>query len=383
VVYTDGEGDAPSIAQIVIDGVAHNMTGDGTDYSKGVTFTYSALLSAGDNEFHMIFGDGIHGARLPAQGENVESVTDDLQRIVVLTSHAEDGEVVLGEEVKLGFLPDSVPVRAVTSYHWESNVDGTLGNEAEVTFTPSLGLHNITLAIGTEDGTYNDWIDIIVFEATAEAVISDVMFSPEEPLEGDVVQFTVTVGNDGTIDAEAVLVRLLDDSGGLLTFVELTSPVSPGETATVTLEWEPGEGTHVLTVEVAADTVQVSISVEKNLAPLATISVVGLDEGDKAKFSVGERIHFVGLASDPEGEAVTYEWNFGDGGTSEEVEPEHKYGKDGTFEVTVTVTDPRGASTTSTFELEITDTATPDIGIFTVIMVLLVVALVLAVIRRR
>ncbi|MCK5253913.1 MAG: PKD domain-containing protein, partial [Thermoplasmata archaeon] len=250
-------------------------------------------------------------------------------------------------------------------------------------FTPSLGLHNVTLSVETEDDTHKDWIDIIVLEATAEAVVSDVMFSPAEPVEGDVVRFTVTVGNDGTIDAEDVLVRLLDASGGLLAFAELTTPVSPGGTTPVTLEWEPGEGAHDLTVEVAADTEQVSIFVEENFAPLATISVVGLDEGDKAEFSVGERIHFVGLASDPEGETVTYEWNFGDGGTSDEVEPEHEYGKEGTFEVTVTVTDPRGASTTSTFELEVTDSATPAIGPFAVVMVLLVSALVLAVVRRR
>lgn len=383
VVYTDGEGDAPSIAQIVIDGVAYNMTGDGTDYRQGVTFTYSTLLSVGDHEFHIIFGDGRHGARLPAQGENVESVTPELQRIVVLASHAEDGEVVLGEEVRLGFLPDGVPVRAVTSYLWESDVDGILGNEAEVTFTPSLGPHRITMTVETEDGTHKDWIEIVVWEAIAEAVVSDVMFSPAEPMEGDVVRFTVTVGNDGTIDAEDVLVRLLDASGELLTFAELTTPIGPGETTTVTLEWEPGEGAHVLTVEVAASTEQVSILVKENSPPLATISVVGLDEGDKAEFSVGERIHFVGLASDPEGEAVTYEWNFGDGGTSDEVEPEHEYGREGTYEVTVTVTDPRGASTTSTFELEVMDTATPDVGPFTVVMVLLISALVMAVVRRR
>jgi hypothetical protein len=239
------------------------------------------------------------------------------------------------------------------------------------------------MTVGTADGTHHDEIDILVLEAVAEAVVSDVMFSPEEPVEGDVVQFTITVGNDGTIDAENVLVRLLDASGGLLTFAELTAPVSPGGTTTVTLEWEPEQGAHVLTVEVAADTELVSLFVEENLAPLATISVVGLDEGDKAEFSVDERIHFVGLASDPEGETVTYEWNFGDGGTSDEVEPEHKYGKEGTFEVTVTVTDPRGASTTSTFELEVTDNTTPTIGPFAVVMVLVLSALVLAVVRRR
>ncbi|NIP35372.1 MAG: hypothetical protein GWN18_10455, partial [Thermoplasmata archaeon] len=137
VVYTDGEGDAPAVAQVVIDGVAHDMTGQGTDYRLGVTFTYSTTLSQGEHEYHFAFGDGVHGARLPASGSTTESVVDELQRIVVLASHAEDGEVVAGEELSLGFDATDVPEGQVASIEWVSDLDGSLGTGEEVTFSLS------------------------------------------------------------------------------------------------------------------------------------------------------------------------------------------------------------------------------------------------------
>jgi len=384
VVYTDGEDDAPTIAQVVIDGVAYDMTGQGTNYRLGVTFTFSTTLPAGDHEYHFTFGDGIHGARLPASDETVESVVDELQRIVVLASHAEDGEVVVGESVTLGFDDDGVPAGLVTSYLWGSDLDGVLGREAEVTFTPTLGDHQITLTVATSDGSeYSTKVHILTADAMATPVVDDVLVSPAEPVEGDTVTFTVTVGNDGNVDVEDLVVRLLDAGDDLVAFETLTAPLGPGETRTVTLEWLSQHGTTVLTVEAGDDRWPVTVPVEDNLAPLADISVVGLDKDDPAEFSQGERIHFIGMGSDPEGETVTYAWNFGDGGTSDEVEPEHRYDQAGEYTVTVTVTDARGASNTATLDLEVTEQAVPGLGAFAIILVVLVSALVAITLRRR
>jgi len=383
VVYTDGEGDTPRTAQVVIDGVAHDMTGDGTDYRLGVTYTYSTTMPAGDHEYHFSFGDGTHGARLPAMDESVGSVVDDLQRIVVLASHAEDGEVVLGEEVTLGFDDEDVAEGHITSYLWESDIDGILGQGKEVTFTPTLGLHIITVTATTGDGDHGEQIDMIVRDARSEPVVADVVVSPSEPVEGDVVMFVVTVGNDGNMEVEDLVVRLLDASGDLITFKTLTVPLRPDQTESVTLEWASEEGAHTFTVEAGDATKQVPLMVVGNAPPIASITVLGLDEGDKAEFTEGERIHFIGLGTDPEGETVTYSWSFGDGGTSEAVEPEHKYEKAGTYTVTITVADARGATGTATFDVEVTDTSTPGLAAFTIILVVLVSALVAAVIRKR
>jgi hypothetical protein len=63
----------------------------------------------------------------------------------------------------------------------------------------------------------------------------------------------------------------------------------------------------------------------------------------------GGAISFNGSgSSDPDGDALTYEWSFGDGNTSTAQNPTHTYVQDGSYTVTLTVRDGRGGSDTKT-----------------------------------
>lgn len=66
---------------------------------------------------------------------------------------------------------------------------------------------------------------------------------------------------------------------------------------------------------------------------------------------------FDNTSTDPNNDALTYAWTFGDGGTSTEAEPTHDYAAAGTYTVKLTVTDDNNAS--DDFEKAITVGSTP------------------------
>ncbi|MBC8087251.1 MAG: DNA/RNA non-specific endonuclease [Phycisphaerae bacterium] len=62
-------------------------------------------------------------------------------------------------------------------------------------------------------------------------------------------------------------------------------------------------------------------------------------------------------SSDPNGDALTYAWNFGDGSTATGVSPQYTFRNNGTYGVTLVVTDSRGAQSTAFVTVTITNAA--------------------------
>ncbi|MFO1385730.1 MAG: PKD domain-containing protein [Chitinivorax sp.] len=92
-----------------------------------------------------------------------------------------------------------------------------------------------------------------------------------------------------------------------------------------------------------------SVQVVDNRAPSSPVINVGEHQ------PVGEMIPFAVSSSDPDGDNLTYLWDFGDGQTSTDNAPTHSYPVVGQYTVKVTVTDEMGASSIATATLAVVD----------------------------
>ncbi|MCD6142546.1 PKD domain-containing protein [Candidatus Bipolaricaulota bacterium] len=93
----------------------------------------------------------------------------------------------------------------------------------------------------------------------------------------------------------------------------------------------------VIDAEGSFDSQEIAIEVT-NAPPIANFSAT-----DDAP-TVGDTVEFDASGSyDPNGEVVSYEWDFGDGTTGEGVKVSHSYANTGYYVITLTVTDDAGA----------------------------------------
>jgi len=100
--------------------------------------------------------------------------------------------------------------------------------------------------------------------------------------------------------------------------------------------------------ETGTDTTSVTIGpADANLPPVADI-------GGPYNGTMGVSVSFDGSAShDPDGTIAAYDWDFGDGGTAAGPTPVHTYTQDGTYEVTLVVTDNEDATDSATMTIVI------------------------------
>ncbi|OLT41874.1 hypothetical protein BJF86_02375 [Serinicoccus sp. CNJ-927] len=89
----------------------------------------------------------------------------------------------------------------------------------------------------------------------------------------------------------------------------------------------------------ATTTQTVTVEEPPNKEPMADFTVTA----DELDISVD-----ASASEDPDGEIVSYSWDFGDGATGQGETATHSYLEDGTYDVTLTVVDDRGGEATST-----------------------------------
>lgn len=150
---------------------------------------------------------------------------------------------------------------------------------------------------------------------------ADFSFSPSEPTDLDTIHFM-----DWSADRNGRLVSWQWSFGD----GRASSEKNP-------LHRYENDGPHRVTLTVtdddgATDTVSKDITVS-NVAPKVNFTFSPREPTDL------ETVHFEDQSSDKDGTILSREWDFGDGVTSSERNPSHRYANDGMYTVTVRVTD--------------------------------------------
>ena len=232
----------------------------------------------------------------------------------------------MGEEVLFDGSASYDPDGEIVSYRWDFG-DGTTGSGITVTHTYNdSGSYTVTLEVkdnrGATDSTSRT---VTVSEGAGGRPRADFTFSPPDPTTGDTIQFT-----DQSTDPDGEIVSWSWDFGDGSTSLQQNPThryASPGD-YTVTLTVMDDDGLTDSTSKV------VSVSSPGELKARFTF--------EPSQPRVGETITFD--ASTSSGQIISYRWDFGDGETGSGITVTHSYDSPGNYEVTLTVTDDKGAT---------------------------------------
>jgi PKD repeat protein len=246
-----------------------------------------------------------------------------------------------------------IPGRAVTWIIGEGG--GSVSPETSTTDGQGMASSQWTLGPGPGRNTVSavvSGVGVAGFNATASKASSSVAIvshqpEPSAPGQGVVVQVQVT-GSAGTPSGT---VTVTGDGAAPCTIT------LAGGTGTCTLTFG-SPGNRSITAMYSGDAIfngnsaEVNHRVEvANGAPTAAFEPPSCTAGQPCQFTDG---------SSDDGNIVSWNWSFGDGGSSNAEDPSHVYGTAGSFSVTLTVTDDKGATNSVTHNVNVAAAPPPN-----------------------
>ncbi len=317
--------------------------GFGSSLEGGVIAAYEwdfgdGLVASGGKVSHVFEKPGLYHVRLQA------SATEDLggcastETIHLVTVNAApmaqiDAAPVIevNKPLVLSGAGSSDPDGGISEYAWNLG-DGDVASGVEIRHIwREPGLYAVTLKVDDGTGLANA-ADEALFEVTVLPAPASEIDGPAIACVGEPAPFALTNLPEGA-DSSRAAWTFGDGSG------------AEGETAAHAYAKSGVYSVNaILPVERAGEVLQtpVSRSITINRPPVAIIDVV-------RKTCAGEDIVFEASRSfDPDGEAIAYHWDFGDGTVAEGPTAEHSYGEPGSYRAVLTVTDATGSQCAAT-----------------------------------
>ncbi len=174
-----------------------------------------------------------------------------------------------------------------------------------------------------------------------EAPVADIVVSSNSVPFGSSVDFD----GSGSTDGDGTIVSYLWDFGDGNTSASMmaTHTYAQAGSFQVSLTVTDDDG--------LSDSALTNIQVT-NMLPTPVLEI----SNASSSYDIGESIFFIGSNStDPDGNIVSYQWEFGNGATSSSMDPEYAYASAGTYTVTLTVTDNAGSANSTDVMVTIVD----------------------------
>jgi len=249
--------------------------------------------------------------------------------------------------------PSKDPDGKITKYEWDWESDGkydftTTDPVAEHRFLRE-GSYKVTLRVTDDRGATATTSQVVTVSENEPPVASFTWeaVSPEgarilvKPRTCDFVRFDASSSHDP--DGRVIKYEWDWESDGRFDLIT-AEPVVEHRFSTV--------GSYKVTLRVtddngATDTATQIIKIEERKSPVADFTF------SPGKPTVRDVVKFTDRSHDPDGKIVAWHWDFGDGDTSTERNPTHRYAEKKTFTVKLTVTGDDGLSATVEKEIEV------------------------------
>ncbi|MFA5055377.1 MAG: PKD domain-containing protein [Dehalococcoidia bacterium] len=234
-----------------------------------------------------------------------------------------------GSQIELDGSSSYDPDGTIVSYEWDLNEDGNF-SDAQGTVVqhtwPDDYSGNIGLRVTDDCGATSTAATTVAINNVAPTVSAGPDI--ESVLVGSTISFNGSFTDPGVLDTHTIEWNFGDGTPTVTETLTPTHAFTSSGSYTVTLtvtDDDRGIGINTLTVHV-------------NHPPVT-------DTGGPYTGNEGSAITFNGsMSHDPDGIITAYSWNFGDGtATVTGTAPSHTYGDNGTYTVTLTVTDNNGA----------------------------------------